>query len=170
MQRSIAFLFQFFWVAYAVLVVLRIGVGLLNKEHASAPLISYLVETGSMEPTIFAGDVIFIRPIERYRMNDIITFRNDEGKTITHRIVEEDKRTPETRFVTQGDNNTTEDLSEVSSRQVIGKYWFRLPWFGTVLKQLGSPMGTMLFIVIPAAVLLLEKTVQKREAGRFADL
>jgi len=170
MTRVLAVSLQLFWVAYAVLVALRLGVGLLNKEHSTAPLISYLVETGSMEPTIFAGDVIFIRPVERYRMNDIITFRNEEGKTITHRIVEEDKRTPETRFVTQGDNNKTEDLSEVSSQQVIGKYWFRLPWFGSVLRHLGSPLGMVLFITIPVGVLVLEKSVQKREAGRFADL
>lgn len=170
MRRVITVSLQLFWVVYAVLVVLRIGVGLLNKEHSTAPLISYLVETGSMEPTIFAGDVIFIRPVERYRMNDIITFRNEEGKTITHRIVEEDKRTAETRFVTQGDNNNTEDLSEVSYRQVIGKYWFRLPWFGSVLRHLGSPVGTVLFIAVPVMVLLLEKILQKREAGRFSDL
>ncbi len=36
---------------------------------------AFVVQSGSMEPTIKAGSIIFIHPVEEYVKDDIITFK-----------------------------------------------------------------------------------------------
>lgn len=167
-QRLAKGVVQLFWTGYGILVILRLVVGILNRENSELPVISYLVQTGSMEPTILAGDVIFVRPQSAYAMNDIVTFHSQDGQTITHRIVEEDRRHSEPSFVTRGDNNRTEDMQEISLKQIVGKYWLRLPMFGFALHALSTPFGVGLFIGLPVFVLLGEQYLKKTEAGGFA--
>ena len=47
-----------------------------------------VVETGSMEPSISAGDLIFIQEKEQYFVGDIITFfDSSHNEYVTHRII-----------------------------------------------------------------------------------
>ncbi|NLE24877.1 MAG: signal peptidase I [Clostridiaceae bacterium] len=68
----------------------------------------FVVESGSMEPTINIGAVIVCRkPKEpgKLKVNDIITFKNLAGYIVTHRIIEViTDNNGTTAYRTKGDN------------------------------------------------------------------
>lgn len=78
-----------------------------------------IVITGSMEPTIHIKELIIIQEQEKYKINDIVTYKNGENNFVTHRIVEiyEDK------FIARGDNNTIND-EPVELKNIEGKVVF----------------------------------------------
>src|SRR3989344_848968 len=47
---------------------------------------SFTVLSGSMEPTIPAGAIIFVHKAQTYGANDIIAFKNSAEQTVTHRV------------------------------------------------------------------------------------
>ena len=49
---------------------------------------SFIVQSGSMEPSIMIGDIIIVRSETQYSLNDVVTFTNSAGLVVTHRIVE----------------------------------------------------------------------------------
>jgi len=52
---------------------------------------SYVVQSGSMEPAIGTGSVVFVaeRPAEKIGEGDVITFADSQtGPTTTHRVIE----------------------------------------------------------------------------------
>lgn len=83
------------------------------------------VVTGSMEPSIHAGDYIIIKEIDRSELEegDIICFYSSDsaiyGMLNTHRIV---RRLEDGSFVTKGDANQAEDPVTVTADAIIGKY------------------------------------------------
>lgn len=85
-----------------------------------------VVLTGSMEPVIFPGDVVFIRKmktqedISRLTNGDIINFKREEI-TITHRIMEiKEDEAGNLSFVTKGDNNSSQDDRVVQPNEING--------------------------------------------------
>ena len=80
---------------------------------------SLTVETGSMQGTIDAGDMVIIKDKDEYRVGDIITYLH-EGDTIptTHRII---NYNPDGSFVTRGDANNARDPEAVTKDIIIGK-------------------------------------------------
>lgn len=72
-----------------------------------------------MEPKISAGDMIFVKEKDAADVKemDIITFRTDDQKVVTHRVVQV---TPE-GIMTKGDNNNVEDSWKVTSDSLIGE-------------------------------------------------
>lgn len=64
-----------------------------------------IVLTGSMEPTIIPKEMIIIKEQNIYKENDIITFRDNFGQLITHRIIDIDKN----YIKTKGDGNNEAD-------------------------------------------------------------
>src|SRR5688572_3055096 len=64
---------------------------------------SFLVQSGSMEPSIMTGDIIVIKEQQEYMKSDSITFKTEDGRVVTHRIVEVIEENGEKTFVTKGD-------------------------------------------------------------------
>lgn len=117
----------------------------------------YAVQTGSMEPTIKVGDLIFIKKSKEYKEGDIITFLSGTGKsrvTITHRIT---KVTDENTFVTKGDANAAEDIDRVKYEDIFGKYIFKIPLLGYPINLVKTPLGFLILIVIPAVIISYEE-------------
>ena len=75
------------------------------------------VMSNSMSPVIEKGNKIIIKKQNEYEIGDIITYINNDGNLITHRIIEK----YEDGFITKGDNNNTEDKEKVKKNQVLGK-------------------------------------------------
>jgi signal peptidase len=86
------------------------------------------VEGSSMEPTIDAGDIIFIGRPTSPEVGDIGVFQVN-GKVVTHRIVDFG---PDGSFVTRGDANPANDRWEGAEVDLIGVYMFRIPWVGNL--------------------------------------
>ena len=75
------------------------------------------VMSNSMSPVIEKGNKIIIKKQNEYEIGDIITYINNDGNLITHRIIKK----YEDGFITKGDNNNTEDKEKVRKNQVLGK-------------------------------------------------
>ena len=117
-----------------------------------------IVQSGSMEPAIKTGSVVAVKPVESYQVGDVITF-GDRGKdkTTTHRIVDTEVVSGQTQYITKGDANNAEDSSKVPESKVVGKVLASVPYAGYVLAMAKEPIGFVLLVIIPCAVIILEE-------------
>lgn len=125
---------------------------------------SFLIQSGSMEPSIMTGDIIVIHQIDRYVKNDVITFQNEESRIITHRIIDIANKGKDTSFVTKGDANRSEDEGVVASSNILGKVIYVIPKLGFLVAFAKSLPGLIMLIAIPALALIISevlKIVQK---------
>ena len=108
---------------------------------------SYTVLSGSMEPKFYPGDIVITKHKNKtdIKINDIVTYKDNDGVIITHRIIEE---TPD-GYITKGDNNNVEDTDILTKENIIGEVKFSIPKIGYVIDFLSKPM------VIAAEMILL---------------
>lgn len=132
---------------------------LLSSRFAVLGLRSYTVVTGSMEPKIHTGSVVFTLPSKTYKVGDVLTF--NRGKiSITHRIV----AIKNGQYQTKGDANKIADPELVDKSNVIGKDILIVPLLGKFTAFLKTIPGFIIFILIPMLIyILLEARVIKKE-------
>ena len=99
-----------------------------------------LVASGSMTPTMYAGDVVIIAKLSAdvIETGDIIQFRVPEGVTVMHRVVEIQETEGAKFFITKGDANDEPDAEPVIPENVVGKAVFTIPkigWASIAVKQ-----------------------------------
>lgn len=130
----------------------------------------FTVQSGSMEPKIKTGSLIFTKSNDSYRVGDVITRRTlDANSTITHRIIEEKKqeKTGQSVFVTKGDANDSEDSEIVSPESIVGKVIFTVPYLGYPVGYARTQQGFILLIIIPAVIIIYEEILKiKNEIKR----
>ena len=92
----------------------------------------YEVVSGSMEPEIPVGSVIYVAAAEPEDIleEDVIAFRSGET-IITHRVVTNRKLDGE--FVTKGDANELEDMNTVPYGNLIGRVEHHFPIVGRLM-------------------------------------
>ncbi len=102
----------------------------------------YEVVSGSMEPEIPVGSVIYVGAVEPQAVEagDIIAFVQN-GSVITHRV--EENRYVEGEFVTKGDANSKEDMEPVKYGSLQGKVVYHVPMLGTVMTLLSGNVGKL---------------------------
>ena len=105
----------------------------------------YLVVSGSMEPSLYAGDMVFVNSnvgFEDVQLGDVIIFQY-EDMNIIHRVVDEAIIDGEKHLKTKGDNNknadgylTTEDnfFGVVVDEYVIPKIGFLINYKNLINK------------------------------------
>lgn len=97
----------------------------------------YAVATGSMEPEVPIGSLIFVTKTDAEKLvpGDIIAYREGSGAgaPIVHRVVENDTVAKE--LITKGDANSSEDLFPVGYDQVVGKVVFHVPYIGSIFNR-----------------------------------
>ena len=100
----------------------------------------YNVISGSMEPTIPTGSMVFVKAIDPVEIapDDVIAFMSG-GSVVTHRVVK--NRSLEGEFVTKGDANEDEDINTVPYGSLIGRVERHVPMLGEITAQLASPLG-----------------------------
>lgn len=121
-----------------------------------------IVMSGSMSPTINAGDILLVQRQNEYKCDDVITFI-DAGFHVTHRIVE--KRNED--FITQGDNNNTRDRHPVKYEQIMGTVILIIPSLGTLALFLRTPIGILIIVGLSLLLsvhsgLKIKKSIQKK--------
>lgn len=107
-----------------------------------------IVLTGSMEPTLSAGDLIVVREQAAVAEGDIVVYQNG-GSLVVHRVitVEGDSVT------TQGDANNAPD-EPIPLSDIRGRVLLHIPYAGSVVSLIKSPIGTI--CIIAAAIALVE--------------
>jgi len=137
-----------------------------------------MVQSGSMEPAIKMGSVVMVKPMQEYKMGDVITF-GEITKTkspTTHRI--HDMKVIEGRpiYITKGDANNAPDQKEIQKRDILGKVLLNIPYLGFAVDFAKKPVGFVLIIGIPAVVIIsdeikkiikeVKKTKESKESNK----
>lgn len=140
---------------YIILIFLTIYNGILALQKILSPqevpdfwgYKSFIISSGSMENTLSVGDIIFVK--ERYdvKPKDIISYK-EEGKVVTHRVIEILSENGNPYFKTQGDANNTPDDKLVSIENLEGIYEFKIPKIGTTIMFLQTKKGMLTLLLI----------------------
>lgn len=104
---------------------------------------AYTVISGSMEPAIETGSLVYIGPVEPQDVEaeDVIAFYGgrDSNAIITHRVVE--NRVIMGEFITKGDANQTNDMNPVPYDELIGRVELTIPKFGVLAQMMSGMQG-----------------------------
>ena len=138
---------------YFLIVSVLIAVGAVLCIFYLCQVHPYVVQTGSMEPTIPVGSVCFVNQHISYQnihTGDIIAFRLGGNATVTHRVM---KIEPD-GMTTKGDANHVEDSALVTKQNYVGKTIFWIPEIGNFVRYLRTKQG-IIFFIAGAVVLIL---------------
>ena len=114
----------------------------------------YNVVSGSMEPAIPIGSIIYVKEIDPVdvKKGDVIVF-NSGDSVVMHRVKENDVING--TFTTKGDANDGEDLSKVDYENMVGIVARHIPTMGQLLILFGSTLGRICMICFAACGALL---------------
>lgn len=130
--------------------------GLILTLPKFAGIQPYMVLSGSMEPEIPTGGVVFTNTnLKQPEKDDIITYKVSDGSLVTHRVIKAGEE-----IVTQGDANVMAD-PPIKKEQVVGTVVFWLPYLGYAL-DFANHQG---FYFILAALIILS-VVLDTKAGK----
>jgi signal peptidase len=148
-----------------ILVVLVFWYGLSFVFRTEHPILA--VASGSMEPVLYAGDLIFIEGVDNAtdihvgtkdveQPGDIIVFYR-YNELIVHRAVEKTLNSDGTyTFKTWGDNNGWPDGTPVKERDIVGRYLgIKIPWLGNIALFFAPFEVKVAFIVLWIVILIL---------------
>ncbi|MBI2652008.1 signal peptidase I [Candidatus Woesearchaeota archaeon] len=113
---------------FLALMILVVALGNLIFRYI-IPIKSVKLNSESMAPTYYKGDVLFYSPLISYNINDIILYKPlIRPQSIVVRIIEEN---PDGTFKVKGDNPQTNpipiaqlDQNNLKKEQIIGKISF----------------------------------------------
>lgn len=114
---------------------------LMLVTYSEAPIV--VVLSGSMEPTYYRGDILFLELHEEIRPiapGDAVVYKlGDRDIPIIHRIVSTHYKDGELNMLTKGDNNKVNDRALYPPGQVwvvrkdlMGRVMYYLPYVGIV--------------------------------------
>lgn len=132
------------------------GVGLYINTSQNNKYQLYIVQSGSMKPTINEGSLIFVERTGDYKSGDIITF-NKDNKIITHRITQELENE---NFRTKGDANSAEDLEVVKKSEILGEYIGGVIYLGYLFSFVKSKIGLIVLVIIPCLILIYREILK----------
>lgn len=128
----------------------------------------YNVVSGSMEPAIPVGSVLYVEKTEPAEVaeGDVIAFRS-AGTVIAHRVLR--NRVVEGEFVTKGDANQEEDMNPVQYQDLVGRVSSHYPVMGHLLFLYTSNVGKAYMVCFAACGAMLNilaaRLRERREAS-----
>ncbi len=159
-SRVINIIIMVFVIFAAILVALRI-----------AGYRTFTVMSGSMEPALPVGGLIYVRPVnyQDLKVGDVISFvANKENTVVTHRIVNieiDENDASVWRFRTKGDANVAADAQLVHYQNVLGTPIIAIPYLGYAAFFLQKPPGIYIALVVAGLLLawtFLPETLEGR--------
>lgn len=114
----------------------------------------YHIISGSMEPEIPVGSVIYVSPTpaEEMREGEIAAFWR-EDVVVAHRVLE--NNVIEGQLVTKGDANEQKDIDPVAYRDLIGRVERHFPYLGAVLVLFSTTVGKIYVVCFAACGAML---------------
>lgn len=163
---------QFFWF-FIVLNIFVFPIVAINFLILKTPYFEnikpFVVSTGSMEPVIPTGSLIYAVKEKRYLPGDIVTF-NINKEAVTHRIVEKLILGGETYFATKGDANSKTDLDLIHATAIYGKIETVVPLVGRAVLFYKNPVGLFLGTLVPGLLLALYVRRKNKYSLEFIKL
>ena len=121
-----------------------------------------VVLSGSMEPEISTGDLVFVVRRDSYEIGDVVVYQ-DGRISVAHRIVSLDGD----KFITRGDANNTEDYP-ISRDQIKGEVVLIIPLIGHLVRVIQTPIGTV--VILGLAIYLIERSFKAEKESDQAKL
>lgn len=121
---------------------------------------SFLVQSGSMEPSIMIGDIVVTHQQPQYYKNEVVTFLNKDQRIVTHRIIDVLTQDNQTKFITKGDANRSEDEDQITPEQIIGKVVFIIPKLGFFVAFAKSLPGLIILVIVPSIILVVNQLLE----------
>ena len=146
LRKSVKTILEFVFAASVTFLLLHSLVFLIPKLWG---VDTYVVTSGSMEPTISKGSIVFVNTRDRApEVGEVMTFRVSEdpgSMVVTHRVYEVNDNG---ECVTKGDANDAVDLNTITPSQIIGiDIW--------TIRLLGYIAGSRMVTMIPMILMLL---------------
>jgi len=151
-------------IAAVILAVLVFWFGLSLVFRTDHPVLA--VASGSMEPVLYAGDLIFIEGLpdisDIYAASagadppgDIVVY-NGARELIVHRVIDTKIVAGRTVFIFHGDANFPGANEDVSEDRIVGRYvGFKIPWLGHIALFFDPPERKIAFVVLWIVILLI---------------
>jgi len=135
----------------------------------------FIISTGSMEPSIPVGSVIFVREVaaDKIAVNDIITYLSENRQDIvTHRVMAISEGDGRYVFTTRGDANNTDD-SPLAFDRVIGRVVYYISGNSFLIGVFNDAKTIGIGIVILGAALciyaIVSSGLRKKKIQRNVD-
>ena len=138
-----------------------------NETPSVFGIKTFVIISGSMEPSLKIGDVIIVRKFEEKDLNkdDIISFRNGEA-VITHRINKIIIENGKIKYETKGDNNNITDNSYVRFEDVEGKMEAKIPFLGNIALMLKNKVIIMCILMLFYIMYMHNANSEERRISR----
>lgn len=169
----------------AVLMIVTAYIAISSRVNGTPKVLGlqmYEVLSGSMEPGIHTGSVIFDKmgvDVKSLKVGDVITFKaaDDPNMLITHRIIQVKSENGAPTFQVKGDANNAPDSTPVPAANVVAQYNnITIPYLGYYLNFMKSKMGIILLVIVPGALLIVStmvglfREILKLEKTKKSDL
>lgn len=141
--------FTIFMIVMTVLIFVAAQSRLTGREPTLLNHRLYVVDSGSMSPTIKVDAMIVVRESEPNEINkgDIITYYgHNKSSRVTHRVIDIENHGE--NFITKGDANEVNDPMPLNGKKLIGKVVFTVPVVGKVLRLLNTELGIGMLITL----------------------
>jgi signal peptidase I len=124
-----------------ILVVLIFWYGLQFTLRTEYPILA--VASGSMEPVLYAGDLIFVEGVQNLsdvhvapkdadQPGDILVYQGTPD-LIVHRAIDKKVVDGKITFIIHGDANPDGVNEQVAEDRIVGRYVeFKVPWLGNI--------------------------------------
>lgn len=123
---------------------------------------AFVVQSGSMEPTVKTGSLVFVKPSKTYAIGDIINIK-DGKSSITHRVVSKKIENGIEVFETKGDANEEADAQLVPQDRIFGKMFWGLPYIGYPVGYAKTQKGFLFLVIIPCVIIIYEELRKIKE-------
>jgi len=128
--------------------------------------VAYVIISGnSMEPAIHVGDLVITRKKNTYEVGQRVVYNHPKLGHVFHRIVDRDSEA----FIFKGDNNQWLDTYYPTASELIGKFWFKVPGGGEVIRILRDPVyftAFTLVILLIIGSLIFFKNEEEGKTGK----
>ena len=144
-------------VAIVLVAVWGSGIGLQLYLGTPTPLLA--VESGSMEPVLYRGDLVIVRAVDptTLQLGDIIIYNRTSDPRdvpIVHRIIAIQDISGELYFTTKGDNNPIPDSGLRTTADIRAKVIGSIRYLGFITLLLLSSSGFTSIILLIIAFLV----------------
>ncbi|MEE1196602.1 MAG: signal peptidase I [Lachnospiraceae bacterium] len=147
-------IFQIYQICLHFVTAAFLFLALINLMPRFFGIRPFVVLSGSMEPEISTGAVVFVdtrAAPEQMHVGDVITYQLN-GTNITHRIVAETV----SAVTTKGDANEQADFSPVPRASILGLVLFAIPFLGFIYSIISQPVFIAVLSSLLAVNLIIE--------------
>lgn len=173
------------WILILILAITMV-IFLTTRIQGNTPTVFgytiFRISTGSMEPELMIGDVIFDKVVDdetEIAVGDVITFEGGsqfDGKLVTHKVIKAPytDENGNTMLQTHGIANELDD-TPISIDQVRAKMICKIPYIDTLYNLFLSPCGLLIMILLIILVFIDEiinivKILSGRNETRLEDI